>query len=195
MKGKATWEGGWKGLWGRRLQKRLERGSLSWYAANVFYCICSYTWYITNLYMDIEKLLNHLKLCMLYLFTLDQFLLYFIIQAVSNGLKFIMLQYLIRFHYYLKKLFLQLAPSVGLHFKFWRCDDLVRQRVQGWSEFITEIQPRATDDIYAHYGRLNKEKRKGNILVHMLSDQRSVRPGLHVIFLDSKLQSVVWLSL
>ena len=107
MKGKATWERGWKGLWGRRLQKRLERWSLSWCSVNVFYCICSYTWYITNLYVDVGKLPNHLKLYVLYLFTLYQFLLYFIIQAVSNELRFIMLQYLIRFHYYLKKLFLQ----------------------------------------------------------------------------------------
>jgi hypothetical protein len=30
--------------------------------------------------MDVAKLLNHLKLYVLYLFTLDQFLLYFIIQ-------------------------------------------------------------------------------------------------------------------
>jgi hypothetical protein len=42
--------------------------------------------------VDVGKLPNHLKLCGLYLLALDQFLLYFIIQTVSNGLKFMMLQ-------------------------------------------------------------------------------------------------------
>uniref|UniRef100_A0A2N9HAW0 Uncharacterized protein n=1 Tax=Fagus sylvatica TaxID=28930 RepID=A0A2N9HAW0_FAGSY len=36
----------------------------------------------------------------------------------------------------------------------------VHQSVQGGSEFITEIQPTATDNIFAHYGRLNKEKKE-----------------------------------
>jgi hypothetical protein len=57
------------------------------------------------------------------------------------------------------------VPTIGavcgkLHFKFWRCDVLVHQRVQGGSEFITEIQPTATDNIFAHFGRLNKEKKE-----------------------------------
>ena len=32
-----------KGVRSKSLQKRLERGSLSWCSVNVFYCICSYT--------------------------------------------------------------------------------------------------------------------------------------------------------
>ena len=46
----------------------------------VFYYIYSYISYITNLDVDVGKLSNHLKLCMLYLFSSDQFLFYFIIQ-------------------------------------------------------------------------------------------------------------------
>jgi hypothetical protein len=60
-----------------------------------FNCICSYTRYITNLYMDVGKLPNYLKLCGLYLLVLDQFLLYFIIQTVSNGLRFIVAKVLL----------------------------------------------------------------------------------------------------
>ena len=44
------------------------------------YCICSYTSYITNLYVDVGKLPNHLKICVLYLYALDQFWLCFIIK-------------------------------------------------------------------------------------------------------------------
>jgi hypothetical protein len=62
--------------------------------------VCTYQVYITNLYVDVGKLSNHLKLCVLYLFALDQFLLYFIIQTVSNGLRFMMLQSLMRLDYY-----------------------------------------------------------------------------------------------
>ena len=87
---------------GGRLQKRLERGILSQCSINVFYCIYSYIWYITNLYVDVGKLSNHLQLCVFYLFTLDQFLFYVIIQTVSNELRFIMLSCLMRFHYYMK---------------------------------------------------------------------------------------------
>ncbi len=72
--GKATWKKV------ERLQKRLKRGNLSGCLVNVFYYIYSYIWYITDLDVDVGKLPNHLKLCVLYLSTLDQFLLYFIIQ-------------------------------------------------------------------------------------------------------------------
>ena len=52
--------------------------------------------------MNVSKLPNHLKLCVLLLFTLDQLLLYIFIRIVSNRLRFIMLKYLMRFLSYPK---------------------------------------------------------------------------------------------
>ena len=71
-----------------------------------------------------------------------------------------------------------MAPSVGTALQsFGTVMSQFINKSSGWSEFITEIQPRATDDVSAHFGMLNTEKRKANILVHMLSDQSSVRPA------------------
>ena len=59
-------------------QKRdLRERSLRCSEQRIYY-ICSYTSYITNIYVDVGKLPNHLKLLVLYLFTLYQFLLCFI---------------------------------------------------------------------------------------------------------------------
>jgi hypothetical protein len=63
------------------------------------------------------------------------------------------------------------VPSIGtvcgkLHFKLRRYDVSVHQRIQ---RFNQEQQM-----IFFRYSRLNKEKRKGNILVHILSDQSLV---------------------
>ena len=59
--------------------------------------------------LTVGKLLNHLKLCGLYLLALDQFLLYFIIQTVSNGLRFMMLQSFFAVLLLLQKLFLHFS--------------------------------------------------------------------------------------
>ena len=92
-------EKGWK-----TIKETWEKG-LSGALDNGLYCICSYTSYITNLYVDVGKLPNHLKICVLYLFALDQFLLCFIIQTVSNGLRFIVAKVLLLLHF----MFLQLS--------------------------------------------------------------------------------------
>ena len=71
-------------------QKRdLREGSLMFSKKGLYY-ICSHTNYITNLYVDIGRLPNHLKLWVLYLFALNQFLYCFIIQSVLNGPRIIM---------------------------------------------------------------------------------------------------------
>ena len=100
--------GRWKeGCKAENYKRDLREGSLMC-SDKGFYCICSYTWYITNLYVDVGKLPNHLKLCGLYLFALDQLLLYFIIQTVSNGLRFMILQSFFAVLLLLQKLFLHL---------------------------------------------------------------------------------------
>ena len=113
-KGKATWRKSWKRATRLKTTKETwERGSLMC-SDKGFYCICSYTWYITNLYVDVSKLPNHLKLCGLYLFALDQFLLYFIIQTVSNRLRLMMLQSFFAVLLLLQKLFLLLDMLISL---------------------------------------------------------------------------------
>ena len=82
--------------------KKDMRESLTWCSIIMFYYICSYIWYIVNLYVDVGKLPNHLKFRVLLLFILDKFLLYIFIRTVSNGLRFIMLKCLMRFLSYPK---------------------------------------------------------------------------------------------
>ena len=65
--------------------------------------------------MDVGKLSNYLKLCELYFFTLDQFFLYFIIQTVSNGPRFMMLQSFFAVLLLLHFMFLQ--HSISISFK------------------------------------------------------------------------------
>jgi hypothetical protein len=57
----------------------------------LYHCICYHKEYITILYVNVDKLLNHLKYCLTASIYFDWFLLYFMIQTISNGLKFIML--------------------------------------------------------------------------------------------------------
>ena len=71
----------------KKTEKRVERQKygketgeyLSGYSVIVCYYIYSNISYITNLNVDVGKLPNHLKSCVLYFFSLDQFLVYFII--------------------------------------------------------------------------------------------------------------------
>jgi hypothetical protein len=144
----------------KKNQKRDMRERSLMCSRKGLYCICSYTSYITNIYVDVGKLPNHLKLLVLYLCALNQLLFCFIIQSVSNGLRIIMAKVYLQFY----KCYILSSSNWrrlwGLHFKFWRCDASVHQSVQGGSEFITEIQPTATDNIFAHYGRLKKKKGK-----------------------------------
>ena len=155
----------------KAVEETWVRGSLSWCSVNVFYCICYYIWYITNLYVNVGKL------CVVsFYFGLVLALFYH-----PNSLQWTEIHRIVMF-VAVPLLSEKIGPSNWrhlweLHIKFRHCDVSVHQRVQGWS----------IDDIFAHYIMLNKEKRKGNILVHKLSDQISVRPRLHVIFLDSKL--------
>ena len=63
---------------GRNVGKRLGE-YFSGCSVIVCYYIYSNISYITNLDVDVGKLPNHLKSCVLYLFSSDQFLVYFII--------------------------------------------------------------------------------------------------------------------
>ena len=67
--------------------KETEEGYLSGCSVNVLYYIYSYISYITNLDVDVGKLPNHLKSYVLYLFSSDQFLFYFIIQQSTENLR------------------------------------------------------------------------------------------------------------
>jgi hypothetical protein len=79
-------------------EKRLEK-KVSQVLRTKDYHFCSYTSYITNIYVDIRKLPNHLKLSVLYLCALNQLLFCFINQSVSNGLRVIMANVYLRFYY------------------------------------------------------------------------------------------------
>ena len=63
----------------QKYKKETGEGYLSGCSVIVFYYIYSYISYITNLDVNVGKLPNHLKSCVLYLFSSDQFLVYFII--------------------------------------------------------------------------------------------------------------------
>ena len=84
----------------QKIGKETGEGNLSGCSVNVFHYIYSYIWYIMDLDVDIGKLPNHLKLCVLYLAL-------FYHPTVSNGLRFIVLWGLMRFHYNVKKSHLQ----------------------------------------------------------------------------------------
>ena len=88
MRKKGNIQGDEKGRKGEKTTKETWERGLSGAPDKIFHCICNYTRYITNLYVDVGKLPNHLKICVLYLFVLDQFLLCFINQLVFNGLRF-----------------------------------------------------------------------------------------------------------
>ena len=94
MMAKMAWKTGGKA----ENQKRdLRERSLRCSEQRIYY-ICSYTSYITNIYVDVGKLPNYLKLLVLYLYALNQLLFCFIIQSVSNGLRIIMTKVYLRFY-------------------------------------------------------------------------------------------------
>ena len=84
--------------------------------------------------MDVGKLQNHLKICVLYLFALDQFLLCFIIQTISNGLRFIMARFYLRFYNCYILCSSNWRRLWGLHFKLRRYDVLVHQKAQRFNQ-------------------------------------------------------------
>ena len=145
----------WHGKQEARLknQKRDLRERSLMCSRKGLYCICSYISYITNIYVDVGKLPNHLKLLVLYLYALNQLLFCFIIQSVSNGLRIIMAKVYLRFYN------CHILSSSNWR-RLW---GTALQASVLWclsSSESSEIQPRATNDIFAHYGRPNKEKRK-----------------------------------
>ena len=124
--------------------------------------------------MEVGKLSNHLKLCVLYS-------VLFYHSTVSSGLRFIVLRFdavpLLsqKIPFTIGAVYGNCTPSFGVVMS-----QFIREFKNEWSLLQRFNQVQQTIFLFITTGS-TVEKRKGNILVHMLSDQSLVRLGLFLL--------------